>query len=98
MPKISESLNSSGINNSDLKVKRCNKIQGFFIGKTRKRRKIDKYIGKCVNVFEFLDINLVVLSVTSGNVTTSSVISAIGGLFGLTTLFVSIFLTLSNVI
>ena len=70
----------------------------FFIGKTRKRRKIDKYTGKCVNTFEFLDINLAVPSVTSGNVTTTSVISAIGTLFGLTTLFIFIFLTLSNVI
>ena len=80
------------------KLSVATKYKVFFIGKTRKRRKIDKYTGKCVNAFEFLDINLVVLSVTSGNVTTTSVISAIGALFGLTTLFMFIFLTLSNII
>ena len=49
-------------------------------------------LGEYVHVLEFLDINLVVLSATGGNITSALFISTIGAPVGLRTSFITIFL------
>lgn len=57
------------------------------------REEISKYVGKYVNVIVFSDINLVILSVTCGSITTASFISATLTPVGRRNLFITIFLT-----
>lgn len=79
-PKSNEKQNSSGEVNILLLEKYV-------------REEISTYVGKYVNVLVFCDINLVVLSVTGGSITTTSFISATLTPAGRRNLFITIFLT-----
>ena len=79
-PKSNEKKNSSGEFNILLLEKYV-------------RKEISKYVSKYVNVLVFSDINLVVLSVTWGSITTTSFISATLTPAGRRNLFITIFLT-----
>ena len=94
-PKINKSLNSSGVISSEFTIKSANKIQDFTLEKYV-REKINKYIGKYVNILEFFNTNKLFQSISSGNITIASFISAIGTLVELITAFITILFTLSN--
>ena len=68
----------------------------FFTGQIHERQKISKYIGKYVSFLEFIDINLLVLSVTDGSITIVLFISTIGTPVRLIASFITICFTLSN--
>ena len=55
-----------------------------------------KKYGKYVIVIEFFYINLFILSVTSGSITIAPLITALGSLAGVITLFINVNFTLSN--
>lgn len=50
------------------KIKPANETQYSFIGETREREEISKYIDKYVTFLESFDINLVILSVASRSI------------------------------
>ena len=92
-PKVNELVNSSVINNSEIRIKRANKIQDFWL---KNNAKGTKEICRYINFLEFFYINLVVLSITSGCVIIALFISAIGAPVGLLNLFIAILFTLGN--
>lgn len=61
-PKINESQTSFKLNNSEFKIEHADAIQEIFIVEIHLKETISQYINIIVNIIEFFNVNLVVLS------------------------------------
>ena len=81
------SIERSNLNNQKFRLNKISQIEDYFIAEIKERELISKKISKCISFFDYFDKSLIVLSVTSGDV---SIATVIGALIGITSASLSL--------
>ena len=65
---------------TQFRLNKTNKIQGYFITEIREREAISNGFSKCITTFDYFDKALIVLSATSGEIYIASFANGVGAL------------------
>ena len=69
---------TSNLNNQQFRRNKINEIKGYFIDEIKERELMSKRLSKYNASFDYFDKSLIVLSATSGSVSTASFAIVIG--------------------
>ena len=73
-----ESIDAPDLNNQQFRLNKINEIDEYFIAEIKERELMSKKLSKYISFFDYFDKSLIVLSVTSGDVSIASFAMAIG--------------------
>ena len=84
------SINTSNLNNQQFRLNKISKIEDYFIAEIKERELMSKKLSKYISFFDYFDKSLIVLSVTSGDVSIASFATVIGAPIGITSASLSL--------
>ena len=76
------SIDTLNLNNQQFRLNKISEIEDYFIAEIKERELMSKKLSKCISFFDYFDKSLIVLSVTSGGVSTASFAPVIGASIG----------------
>ena len=76
-------IDTPNLNNHRFRLNKINEIEDYFIADIKERELMCKRLSKYISFFDYFDKSLIVLSVTSGGVSTASFATAIGVSIGI---------------
>ena len=79
-----ESINTPNLNNQQFRLNKISEIEEYFIAETKEREFMSKRLSKYISFFDSFDKSLIILSVTSGDVSIASFAMATGAPIGIT--------------
>ena len=79
-----------------LRIDEISKIENYFIEEINRRKSCIKKLSKYVAVFDYIDLDLIVLSATSGGVSTISFTSTVGALVGIEKASLTLFFSVTT--
>ena len=77
------SIDTSNLNNQQFRLNKISKIEVYFIPEIKERQLMSQ-LSKYISFFDYFDISLIVLSVTSGSISIASFTTVIGIPVGIT--------------
>ena len=77
-PNLSPTLS----NNQQFRLNRINEIRDYFVAEIKQRELMNERLSKYIASFDYFDKSLVVLSVTTGNISIASFATVIGAPVG----------------
>ena len=72
------SIHTSNLNNQQFRSNKITEIEDYFIAEIKERELMNKKLSKYISFFDSFDKSLIVISVTSGGVSTASFATVIG--------------------
>ena len=84
------SIDTSNLNNQQFRLIKISKVEDYFIAEIKERELMSKKLSKCISFFDYFDTSLIVLSVTSGVVSTASFATVIRVPIGITSASLSL--------
>ena len=78
-PNLSPNLSDD----QQFRLNKINKIRDFFVAEIKKRELMGKRLSKYIASFNYFDISLIVLSLTTGSISIASFATVIGALIGI---------------
>ena len=72
------SIDTSNLTNQQFKLNKISEIKDYFITEIEERELMSKNLSKYISFFDYFDKSLIVLSVTSGSISTASSATVIG--------------------
>ena len=78
------SVDTSNLNNQQFRLNKISEIEDYFIAEIKERELMSKKLSKYISFFDYFDKSLIVLSITSGNVSIASFATVIGAPIGIT--------------
>ena len=84
------SIDTSNLNNQQFRLNKISEIEEYFIKEIKERELMSKKLSKYISFFDYFDKSLIVLSVTSGGVSTASFATVIGAPIGITSASLSL--------
>ena len=90
------SIETSDLNNQHFRLNKFNEIKGYFVAEIKERELMSKRLSKYIASFDYFDKSLIVLSVTSGNISIVSFATVIGTLVGIASAGFSLSFSLST--
>ena len=85
MPEYN-SIETSNLDNQQLRLNKINEIKYFFIAEIKERELMSKRLSKYIASFDYFDKSLIVLSATSGSISVASFATVIGTHVGIASL------------
>ena len=79
-------IDARNLNNQKSRLNKISEIEDCFIAEIKERELMSKKLSKYIYFFDYFDKPLIVLSVTSGDVSIASFVTAIGAPIGITSL------------
>ena len=79
-----ESIDTPNLNNPQFRLNKISEIEEYFIAEIKERELMSIKLSKYISFFDYFDKSLIVLSVTSGDVSIASFAMAIGAPIGIT--------------
>ena len=76
-------LSSTQLNDQQFRLNRINEIKNYFVAKIKEIELMSKRLSKDIASFNYFDNSLIVLSVTTGSVSTASFATVIGAPVGI---------------
>ena len=77
-------IDARNLNNQKSRLNKISEIEDCFIAEIKERELMSKKLSKYIYFFDYFDKSLIVLSVTSGDVSIASFATAIGAPIGIT--------------
>ena len=84
------SIDTSNLNNQQFTLNKISETEDYFITEIKEREPMSKKLSKYIYSFYYFDKSLIVLSVTSGDVSIASFTTVIGILAGITSASLSL--------
>ena len=84
------SVDTSNLNNQQFRLNKINEIEDYFITEIKERELMSKKLSKYISLFDYFDKSLIVLSVTSGDVSVALFATVIGVPIGITSASLSL--------
>ena len=84
------SVDTSNLNNQQFQLNKINEIEDYFITEIKERELMSKKLSKYISLFDYFDKSLIVLSVTSGDVSVALFATVIGVPIGITSASLSL--------
>ena len=84
------SIDGSNSNNQQFRLNKIREIEDYFIAEIKERELMSKKLSKYISFFDCFDKSLIVLSVTSGGVSSASFAAVIGAPIGITSASLSL--------
>ena len=84
------SIDTSNINNQQLRLNKICEIEDYFIAEIKKRELKSKKLSKYISFFDYFDKSLIVLSVTIGSISIASFATVIGAPIEITSARISL--------
>ena len=91
-----ESIDTSNLNNQQLRLNKINEIEKYFISEIKERELMSKILSKYIGSFDYFDKSLIVLSATSSSISIASFVTVIGTPIGLASASLSLAFSLST--
>ena len=91
-PNIYPNLNDK----QQFRLNKINEIKDYFIGEVKERELMSTNLSKYIASFEYIDKSLIVLSATSGSISTASFATAIGAPVGIASASLSLTFSVST--
>ena len=91
-PNLSPTLS----NNQQFRLNRINEIRDYFVAEIKERELMSKRLSKYIASFDYFDKSLIVLSVTTGSISTASFATVIGAPVGIPSASFSILCSIST--
>ena len=85
-----DSVDTSNLNNQQFRLNKINEIEDYFITEIKERELMSKKLSKYISLFDYFDKSLIVLSVTSGDVSVALFAAVIGVPIGITSASLSL--------
>ena len=83
-------IGTPNLNNQQFRLNKIREIEEYFIAEIKERELMSKKLSKYISFFDYFGKSLIVLSVTSGGVSTASFATAIGAPIGTTSASLSL--------
>ena len=80
---IYPNLSANTTNEQQFRLNKINEIKDYFIAEIKERELMSKRVGKYIAIFGYFDKSLMVLSVTTGNISIASFLTVIGAPVGM---------------
>ena len=90
------SIDTSNLNNQQFRLNKINEIENYFISDIKERKLMSKRLRKYIASFDYFDKSLIVLSVTSGDISIASFTTVIGIPIGIASASLSLAFSLST--
>ena len=90
------SIDTSNLNNQQFRLNKINEIENYFISDIKERELMSKRLRKYIASFDYFDKYLIVLSVTSGDISIASFTTVIGIPIGIASASLSLAFSLST--
>ena len=90
------SIEASNLDNQQFRLNRINEIKDYVIAKIKERELMSKRLSKYIASFDYFNKSLIVLSATSGSISTASFVTVIGTPVGITSASLSLTFSLST--
>ena len=87
---MGESINTSSLNNQQIRLNKISEIEDYFITEIKERELTSKKLGKYTTFFGYFDKSLVISSATSGRISIASFATVIGTPVGITSASLSL--------
>ena len=84
------SVDTSNLTNQQFRLNKINEIEDYFITEIKERELMSKKLSKYISLFDYFDKSLIVLSVTSGDVSVALFATVIGVPIGITSASLSL--------
>ena len=84
------SIDTSNLNNQQFRLNKISEIEDYFVMEIKERELTSKKLSKYVSFFYYFDKSLIVLAVTSGNISIASITTVIGIPIGITSVSFSL--------
>ena len=78
------SIDKSNLNNQQFRLNKISEIEDYFIAEIKEKELMTEKLSKYISFFDYFDKPLIVLSVTSGGVSSASFATVIGAPIGIT--------------
>ena len=88
------SIDTSNLNNQEFRLNKISEIEEYFIGEIKERELMSKKLSKYISFFYYFDKSLIVLSLTSGNISIALFATVIGIPIGITSASLSLVFSL----
>ena len=75
---IYPNLSATPLNKQQFRLNKINQIKNYFIAEIKERELISKILSKYIASFDYFDKSLIILSVTTGNISITSIATGIG--------------------
>ena len=72
------STDTLNLNNQQFRLNKISEIENYFIAEIKERELMSERLSKCIAYFDYFDKSLIVLSATSGSISTASFETVIG--------------------
>ena len=90
------SIDTSNLNNQQFRLNKINEIENYLISDIKERKLMSKRLRKYIASFDYFDKSLIVLSVTSGDISIASFTTVIGIPIGIASASLSLAFSLST--
>ena len=98
-PNIYPNLNAIPSNEQQFRLNKINEIKDYFVAEIKERELMSKRLSKYIASFDYFDKSLIVLSVTTGSISSASFATVIGAPEGIISASFSLaFLTSTGII
>ena len=94
--KIYPNLSQSLPDNQQFRLNRINEIRDYFVAEIKERELMSKRLSKYIASFDYFDKSLIVLSVTTGNISIASFATVIGAPVGIVSASFSLAFSIST--
>ena len=89
------SIETSNLDNQQLRLNKINEIKDYFIAEIKERELISKRLSKYIAAFDYFDKSLIVLSATIGSISIASFATVTGTAVGIASASLSLVFSLS---